>query len=64
MNPTIPDARAVLKLYKQMLRYSNSLKYTDKEFYMQKIRNEFIKQRELTEPQEITFQYQVRYIIN
>ena len=54
-----PDPRAVISLYKKLLRYSASLKYTDKDYYVRFIKGQFTKNRELTDPTEIQFQYQV-----
>jgi len=45
-------------LYKKLLRYSNSLKYTDKNYYLDRIRGEFWRNRELTDKEEIHFQFQ------
>jgi len=52
---------AVLTLYKKLLRYSNSLQYTDKDYYCARVRGEFWKNRNLTDKQEVNFQLQVKY---
>ena len=44
-----------LGLYKQLMRYGQNLKYTDKDFYFRKIRTEFEKNRQLTDPAEIKY---------
>lgn len=49
----------ILQLYKKLLRYSNSLRYTDKDYYLARVRGEFWKNREITDPEEINFQFQV-----
>jgi len=53
------EVRLVLSLYKKLMRYSNSLKYTDKDFYARRIRTEFNKYRNSRDSNEINFQYQV-----
>jgi hypothetical protein len=40
-------------LYKQLVRYGRNLKYTEKRFYFRRIRSEFEKNRELTDPKDI-----------
>ena len=59
MSPSVPDIKKILRLYKQLLRYSNSLKYTNKPFYEDRIRAEFRKHRGEKDPEVISFQYQV-----
>lgn len=49
----------VLKLYKDLLRYGETLQHTDKEFYSKRIKKEFKKNRNLEEPSEINFNYKV-----
>jgi len=44
-----------LGLYKQLVRYGQNLKYTDKDFYFRKIRTEFEKNRQLTNPAEVKY---------
>lgn len=44
---------AALKLYKNLLRYGDSLKHTDQEFFLTRIRSEFEQNRHLTEAAEI-----------
>lgn len=51
--------RAILALYKKLLRYSNSLKYTDKSYYCARVRGEFGKNRNILDNSVIHFQYQV-----
>ncbi|RWS00373.1 uncharacterized protein B4U79_07380 [Dinothrombium tinctorium] len=51
--------REVLNLYKQLIRYSNTLRFTDKTFYLQKVRKEFEKNRTLVDASEVDFYYQV-----
>ncbi|XP_046831968.1 MIEF1 upstream open reading frame protein [Vespa crabro] len=47
---------AILKLYKDLLRYGEQLRFTDKKYYRQKIREEFKQNKYLTEVADIDFQ--------
>lgn len=49
----------ILKLYKDLLRYGETLQHTDKEFYVKRIKKEFKKNRSIEEPSEINFNYKV-----
>jgi len=40
-------------LYKQLMRYGQNLKYTDKAFYFRRIRSEFENTRSITDPKII-----------
>ncbi|XP_035723440.1 MIEF1 upstream open reading frame protein-like [Vespa mandarinia] len=46
----------ILKLYKDLLRYGEQLRFTDKKYYRQKIREEFKQNKNLTEVADIDFQ--------
>lgn len=48
-----------LRLFKQLLRYSQTLTYTDRHFYLSRVRHEFDKNKCLTDPKDIEFFYQV-----
>ena len=48
-----------LRLFKQLLRYSNTLRYTDRDFYLSRVRHEFNKNKQLTDPKDVHFFYQV-----
>jgi hypothetical protein len=37
------SSREVLKLYRAILRHSKNLKYTDKQFYIREVKQEFKK---------------------
>jgi hypothetical protein len=52
-----------LNLYKNCLKYSNQLLYTDKNFYLNKIKTEFRKNKDLTQEKDIKFFYQVFIVI-
>jgi len=43
-------------LYKELLRYGQALKYTDKQFFYRRIRSEFENNRVLTDGEKVTFQ--------
>lgn len=49
----------VLKLYKDLLRYGENLKYTDKEYFRFRIRKNFKQNKDLIDQTEIDFQLQV-----
>ena len=43
---------ATLNLYKSLLRYGNSIKLTDKAFYLRVVREEFKKHIDVVDPAE------------
>ncbi|XP_076244103.1 mitochondrial ribosome and complex I assembly factor AltMIEF1-like [Calliopsis andreniformis] len=47
-----------LKLYKDLLRYGQNLKYTDQNYFQRRIRNSFKENKSLTNQTEIEFQLQ------
>jgi hypothetical protein len=51
----------VLRLYKDLLKYSQTLKYTDVEFYLSRIKQEFAKGKTLENEDEIARQISVKY---
>ena len=53
--------REILRLYRDLLRYSRTLKYTDVEFYFNRIRQEFARNKTLTDENEIFRQMAVRF---
>ncbi|CAG2175124.1 unnamed protein product [Oppiella nova] len=48
-----------LRLFKELVKYSNELIYTDRHFYLNRVRQEFRKHRELTAEEDIDFFYRV-----
>ncbi|KAH0819677.1 hypothetical protein GEV33_003119 [Tenebrio molitor] len=50
----------ILKLYKDLLRYGQGLRFTDKDYFCNRIRREFRKNRELGDESEISFNFEVR----
>ncbi|XP_011500761.1 PREDICTED: uncharacterized protein LOC105364526 [Ceratosolen solmsi marchali] len=49
--------REILELYKKLLRYGANLKFTDKKYYIHRIRKDFLDNRNLTDKKEIEFHY-------
>ena len=49
----------VLRLYRDLLRYSQTLKYTDVDFYLTRIKNEFAKGKVLEDETDIVRQIAV-----
>lgn len=52
--------REVLRLYRDLLRYSERLKYTDVNFYLNRIKTEFTKGKSIEDEGEILRQIAVR----
>ena len=50
----------VLRLYRDLIKYSQRLKYTDVNFYLNRIRQEFAKGKTLENEDEINRQIAVR----
>ncbi len=48
-------------MYRDLLKYSQELKYTDKTYYKQYIRNQFEKNKDLNNESLIDLVYQVSY---
>lgn len=49
----------ILKLYKDLLRYSEELSFTDKNYYRQRIKKEFKKNKDLQDENEISYCFEV-----
>ena len=49
----------VLKLYRELINYSKTLKYTDKDYYLTRVKKEFIQNKHLESEEEISHQYNV-----
>lgn len=49
----------VKQLYKELLRYGCNLKLTDKDYYKSRIKQEFLDNKQLDNPDEINFFYNV-----
>ncbi|XP_076757960.1 mitochondrial ribosome and complex I assembly factor AltMIEF1-like [Xylocopa sonorina] len=48
----------VIRLYKDLLRYGENLKYTDKSYFRSRIRQSFKRNKDLVDQTEIDFQLQ------
>uniref|UniRef100_A0A1Q3G3U2 Complex 1 LYR protein domain-containing protein n=1 Tax=Culex tarsalis TaxID=7177 RepID=A0A1Q3G3U2_CULTA len=49
--------RLVLRLYRNLQRYGSQLQLTDQDYFRIRIRTEFIRNRDLSDPKEIEFAY-------
>lgn len=47
----------VLRLYKDLLRYSSRLQFTDKNYYLSRVRTEFRRNQSLSKSEDIQFYY-------
>lgn len=54
---------AILRLYKDLLRYGESLKFTDKDYFRRSIRKSFKNNKNLIDEASIDFQFKVIYVI-
>ncbi|KAK4875424.1 hypothetical protein RN001_011846 [Aquatica leii] len=53
-------SKEILKLYKNLLRYGQDLRYTDKQYFYRRIKREFKENRRLVDETEIQFNYKAR----
>ncbi|XP_073971007.1 uncharacterized protein [Rhodnius prolixus] len=53
----VPTVREILSLYKSLLKYSNHLTLTDKNYFKKRVRAEFKANKELTKLKDIQFYY-------
>lgn len=56
---SLPTAREILKLYKNLLRYGEQLKLTDKQYFSKRIKKEFKTNKDITDETEISFKFEV-----
>jgi len=54
-----PSRSQVLNLYKKLLRYSQNLQFTEKEYYLRRIRQEFLNSK-TSSAEDAAFQLKVR----
>ena len=54
--------REVLRLYRDLLKYSETLKYTDVDFYLTRIKQEFAKGKLLENEEDISRQIAVKFM--
>lgn len=55
--------QAILRLYKDLLRYGENLKYTDKAYFRKRIRTNFKENKDLTDQKQIELQLQKGQIL-
>ncbi|XP_074028593.1 mitochondrial ribosome and complex I assembly factor AltMIEF1 [Leptinotarsa decemlineata] len=48
----------VLKLYKQLLRYGENLQLTDKHYFLNRIKQDFKRNKTLTNVEDINFNFE------
>ena len=53
-------SKEIIKLYKDIIKYGKNLTFTDKEYFLNRVRAEFKKNLTITSEEEIIFQYNVR----
>ena len=54
----------VLHLYKELLRYGETLRFTDKKYYRFRIRKGFLENKDLSDPKSIKFFIKVKKLFN
>lgn len=54
-----PTRTQVLRLYKDLLRYGENLKFTDKVYFKNRVKDEFLSGRSEKDDKVIDFLYQV-----
>lgn len=55
-----PTNQQVLRLYKNLLKYGDQLKFTDKWYYINRIRDEFKANKNLKIAEQIEFSFKVK----
>lgn len=58
-NPVIVSRSSVIRLYKDLLRYTKQIQYSDKEYYINRVKSEFRSRKNLSEPKDIEYYYMV-----
>lgn len=54
-----PTSAQILRLYRDLLRYGQELKYTNKNYFYKRIKTEFKRNKDLSNFEEIEFNYKV-----
>ncbi|XP_055627446.1 MIEF1 upstream open reading frame protein [Toxorhynchites rutilus septentrionalis] len=54
---SITTKRLVLRLYRDLHRYGSNLQFTDRNYFLKRVRSEFEQNRKLTDTQQIEFAY-------
>lgn len=57
---SVPSSIQIRRLYKDLLRYGQELKYTDKPYFYDRIKKEFKSNKLCTNTEEILFNFEVR----
>ena len=52
----------VIQLYKQLIRYQNKIQLSDKEYFKNRIRDEFRKNSHLVAEEDIAFHFKVSHV--
>ncbi|XP_048522732.1 MIEF1 upstream open reading frame protein [Dendroctonus ponderosae] len=60
---SLPTQREILKLYKNLLRYGEQLKYTDKTYFFRRIRKEFKTHKNITDEADVNFKFEKGIIL-
>ncbi|CAH0555824.1 unnamed protein product [Brassicogethes aeneus] len=58
-----PKRIQILKLYKDLLRYGQQLKLTDKKYFEERIKTEFRKNIGLTDEKDISYNFEKGIIV-
>lgn len=53
------DKNSILRLYKDLLRYSDRLQFTDKNYYINRVKTEFRNNQSLSKTEDIHFYFNV-----
>ncbi|XP_068084193.1 mitochondrial ribosome and complex I assembly factor AltMIEF1 [Anabrus simplex] len=55
---SVITSQSVLNLYRNLIRYSKTLKYTDQKYFLKRIRVEFKKNKDITNSEDLKFHYE------
>ncbi|XP_058460994.1 mitochondrial ribosome and complex I assembly factor AltMIEF1 [Malaya genurostris] len=55
--PSVTSKRLILRLYRDLHRYGSQLQFTNREYFLQRVRREFDKNRAVNDPKEFEFCY-------
>ncbi|KAG8276415.1 hypothetical protein J6590_066214 [Homalodisca vitripennis] len=57
---TKPTVKEIISLYRDLIRYSRTLKFTDKDYFLFRIKDEFRKNQNVEKPEAVEFCYKVK----
>ncbi|XP_066247894.1 mitochondrial ribosome and complex I assembly factor AltMIEF1 [Euwallacea similis] len=60
---SLPNKREILKLYKNLLRYSEQLQFTDQSYFTRRIKKEFKDNKNITDESDISFKFEKGIIL-